>query len=153
MFRSDVANKRFYSNHPFVGDRYGDFHLPKTWTAEATRKLHITQDRGLILEIDVRRFEPPPTDDLDPAALEATDGRPIYAIPWAIPNPDSELHKLQFKVFGAVEQYLDVVLDDSDRVIWDVYHSAYRLSVFPVPVKSPLQSYDLHTANCHRIRC
>jgi hypothetical protein len=112
-----------------IGPKYGDFHIPKTWANDATKFLEVTQDRGSIWRLEVRQFVPP-------AGGSALDlkGRPMYFVPWAIADPESAVKALNQYIDESVGFYLDTLLDDSNHLVWDIFHSAIRLSVFPTPV-------------------
>jgi hypothetical protein len=131
LFRTSIANYDFYRHHHMVGKTYGDFHIAKLWTGQPTKILEFTQDRGPICKMEVREFFPPDEHALD------TRGNPIYAVPWAIADPDALTRSLNEYLDESMGCYLDEILDDSDRLVWNVFHSALRLSLFPEPVSKP----------------
>ena len=64
----------------------------------------------------------------------------MYCIPWAIADPDAAVETINAYIDQSVGSYLDAMLDDTDSLVWDVFHVAFRLSVFPMPVSIPLTS-------------
>ncbi len=129
LYRTDLNAFTFYQTHPLVGANYGDFHIPKTWVGATTKLLDITQDRGAFCRLEAREFLPP----VEEGALDIK-GRPMYHIPWAIENPEAAVKAFNKYIDESLGAYLDEILDDTDHLVWDVFHSAMRLSVFPSPV-------------------
>ena len=114
-----------------VGKKYGDFHLENFWTISEPRILDITQDRAAICRFEVREFITP---------IEITlgvKGRPIYAVPWAIVDAGSALESLNTYLDESIGSYHHTILDYSDPIIWNVFHVAFRLTLFPEPVIQP----------------
>jgi hypothetical protein len=120
----------FYKRHPMVGRFYGDFHIAKEWIGSTTRFFDITQDRGTApLTLEVREFRPPNEEN----ALDLK-GRSMYYIPWALADAEGAVKAVDTFVDANVESYLDVLLDSSNRLVYDVFQSARRLSKYPTPV-------------------
>jgi hypothetical protein len=112
------------------GPTYGDFHIAKEWASTTTRFLDITQDRGSVpLTLEVREFKPPSEEN----ALDLK-GRSMYYIPWALTDAESATRAINAYADANIGPYLDALLDDSNHLVWDVFHAALRLSVFPTPV-------------------
>ena len=128
LFRTGLPFWAFYKNHPMVGKNYGDFHLEKSWTSSAPRVLEITQDRGTICRFEVREFLAPVEHTVD------VKERPMYAIPWAMVDAESAMESINTYLEESIGPYLDTILDDSDPVVWNIFHAALRLSLFPEPV-------------------
>jgi hypothetical protein len=61
-------------------------------------------------------------------------GRPMYAVPWAIADPDAVVAAMEEYIDQAIVLYMDEYLDNSDPLVWDIFQMAYRASVFPEPV-------------------
>ncbi|EPS36610.1 hypothetical protein H072_9850 [Dactylellina haptotyla CBS 200.50] len=113
-----------------VGPKYGNFHIPRNWTDTQEKTLYITQDRGTILTMRVREFTPPPG-----AHPVDTKGNSMYVVPWAMANVEEVKKSLQAYIDESVGPYLDALLDDTDPIVWNVFHTAYRVSIFPEPNK------------------
>ncbi|KAB5551077.1 hypothetical protein GE09DRAFT_965280 [Coniochaeta sp. 2T2.1] len=128
LFRTGLDYMTFYKSHPMTGPRYGDFHIEKTWIDGPGRYLCLSQDRGSFLRIELRQFVPPN----DPTALDLK-GRSMYAANWAIADPDAVTEALNEFINNSLGYYLDSILDDTDGLVWDVFHAAIRSSVFPQP--------------------
>lgn len=139
----------FFQSHPMTGPRYGDFHLEKEWVDNRTYTLSLTQDFGAIYYLDVRQFKAPTESD----ALDLK-GRSIYKIPFAIHDVDETTSTVRSYLDKSVELYLDSILDDTDSLIFNVFHAALRLSVFPEPVRtrSPCHSPHINPHLKFRIR-
>ena len=135
LFRTGSWNDPFEADHPMVGKQYGDFYLPRQWVSPNTKVLNITQHRGLVVSIVVREFMPPDEYVTDDKGLWNGIGRSVYAIPWAVEDPEVELQKLHKLVDNSVGQYLESFLDDTDPLIWNVYREALRLSQLSHPVR------------------
>jgi hypothetical protein len=120
----------FYKKHPLAGPKYGDFHLQKQWTEAPIRVLCLGQDRGVMLQLELREFIPPAGDN-----DQDLKGRSMYAVPWAIANVDDAVKAINAYVDESIGLYLDAILDDTDGLVWSVFHAAYRLSIFPEPVR------------------
>lgn len=138
LFRTGLPFWTFYKNHPMVGKKYGGFYLEKSWTSSTPRILEITQDRDAICRFEVREFVTPVEHTVD------VKERPIYAIPWAIVDAESAMESLNTYLDESVGPYLDTILDDSDPVVWNTFHAAFRLSFFPEPVSQPLMYNSNH---------
>lgn len=121
---------RFYKDHPMIGAHYGDFHIDKQWVDGPGRILCLGQDRGSFLKIELKQFVPP----RDPTALDLK-GRSMYAVNWAIANPDAVTEALNEFINDSLGLYLESILDGMDELVWDIFHVAIRSSVFPQPVR------------------
>ncbi|KAM0434005.1 hypothetical protein ACHAPT_003949 [Fusarium lateritium] len=111
-----------------VGPKYGDFHIERDWTGACEYQLYITQDCGSVCKLTVREFNPPD----EPQALDLKR-RPMYRNRFAIVNADQTTDSLNRFLDESIELYLDNLLDDGDRITFDVFHMALRLSHFPDP--------------------
>src|SRR5690606_23328672 len=80
--------------------------------------------------IEVREFVPP----AEAAGDVDLKGRPMYAVPWAIADPDAVVAAMDEYIDRAIVRYMEEYLDHSDPLVWNVFQMAYRSSVFPVPV-------------------
>ncbi|KAL1842470.1 hypothetical protein VTJ49DRAFT_5207 [Mycothermus thermophilus] len=129
LFRTGLDYMPFYRDHPMVGPKYGDFHLEREWTAAKPKVLCIGQVGSLHLQIEVREFVPPP----EAAADVDLKGRPMYAVPWAIADPDAVVVAMEEYINRPIVRYMDEYLDRSDPLVWNIFQMAYRASVFPVP--------------------
>jgi len=129
LFRTGLNYMEFYKAHPMFGPKYGDFHMEKQWIPGSGKFLCLSQDRGTFLRIELKQFVPPH----DPTALDLK-GRPMYAVNWAIPDPDAATEALNEFIDASLGCYLDAVLDGMDTLVMDVFHAAIRSSVFPHPV-------------------
>jgi hypothetical protein len=133
LFRTGLDYIPFYRRHPMVGPMYGDFHIAKQWVGPTTRILEITQDSGeSALKVEVREFYPP----ADENALDLK-GRSMYFIPWAISDPEKAVETINAYIDESIGSYIDATIDDTDGLVMDVFHAAYRLSIFPTPVCLP----------------
>ena len=131
LFRTGLDYMPFYRNHPMTGPAYGDFHLygEVQWTGAPSRFLSLGQLGGAHFEIELEEFTP--TSDLSDVDLK---GRPIFAVPWAISDPEAAVVAMNQYIDDNLGAYLETYLDDSDSLVWDIFHAAYRASVFPAPV-------------------
>ena len=111
------------------GPKYGDFHLDRQWTNDEVYSLFITQDRSTACHLRLRQFEPPH----EPDAVDLK-GRPMYHFPYALADADETTQAVNQYLDQSIESYLDAVLDDTDSLIHNVFHFAWRMSVFPEPV-------------------
>ncbi|KAL9110183.1 MAG: hypothetical protein Q9227_005243 [Pyrenula ochraceoflavens] len=128
LYRTGLDYMLFYRKHPMVGPEYGDFHIEKQWICDSTRFLDITQDRSpAVLTLELREFEPPEERDLD------LKGRSMYYNPWAIADPEKAVAAVNDFADQSVAAYLEALLDDTNSFVWDVFHAALRLSLFPEP--------------------
>jgi len=83
------------------------------------------------LKVELHEFIPPANSaDVD------LKGRPMYAVPWAIADPEVVVEAINNYIDRSITQYMYAYLDDCDGLIWDIFQAAYRASVFPVPVSS-----------------
>lgn len=112
-----------------VGPHYGDFHIEKQWIDGPGRILCLGQDRGNFLRIELKQFVPPH----DPTALDLKK-RSMYAVNWAIADPDAVTEALNEFIDNSLGCYLESILDGMDGLVWDIFHAAIRSSVFPQPV-------------------
>jgi hypothetical protein len=119
-----------------VGPTYGDFHISREWTSTKSKTLDIAQDSNVILKIKVREFVPL-NEEL---ASDDARGNKMYGIPWAIADPDEAAKSAREYVEQNMETYLEAVLDDSNHFVFDVFHWALRLTLFPQPVSWSLDT-------------
>lgn len=124
-----------------VGPTYGDFHIKRRWTQNETKVLEVAQDSNAILNLMVREFVPTAEELLS----DDTRGNKMYDIPWAIADPDEATEAMNLYIDRCTGVYLDFILDDSVHLVWDMFHWAMRLSVFPEPVR-------LHYFGCELFR-
>lgn len=113
------------------GSYYADFRVEKQWEDAPPRQLHLSQLGSDALELKLRKFVPPRDDR---ALATDFEGRPMYATPWAIVDPDVALNAINKYVDASLGQHPPAMLDDSDRVVWDVFILACRSYIFPSPV-------------------
>jgi hypothetical protein len=113
-----------------VGLTYGDFHISRRWAGTETRVLEVAQDSNVILPLKIRQFVP----SSEELVSVDTRGNKMYAIPWAIANPDEATKFVNEYIERTKEAYMETLLDDSNRFVWDVFHWALRLTMFPQPV-------------------
>lgn len=129
LFRTGLDYMPFYKSHPMTGPSYGDFHIAKDWAGATTRSLSITQDRSsVVLTLEVREFHPPYDEN-----ARDLKGRSMYSIPWAIVDPDVAVETINTYIDNSIASYLDAILDDTDSLVMNVFHIAFRLSIFPTP--------------------
>jgi hypothetical protein len=88
--------------------------------------LEITQDMGSVCRLEVRQFDPP-------VEIDAVDlkGRSMYSVPWAIADGDRATIAINKFLDECKVLYLNSLLDDSDELVWDVFHSAIRIAYMP----------------------
>ncbi|KAK4238377.1 hypothetical protein C8A03DRAFT_43887 [Achaetomium macrosporum] len=128
LFRTGLDYMPFYRDHLMVGPHYGDFHLERQWLDVASKFLCLGQIGTLHFKVELKRFVPPPhSRDLD------LKGRPMYAVPWAIADPEAVVEAITEYIDRATRAYLAAYLDDTDALVWNIFEVAYRASVFPVP--------------------
>ncbi|KAK4155269.1 hypothetical protein C8A00DRAFT_13670 [Chaetomidium leptoderma] len=128
LFRTGLAYMPFYRTHPMDGPHYGDFHLERQWTNTPSKFLCLGQVGSMHIKVELREFAPPAnTRDLD------LKGRPMYAVPWAVTDPDAVVEAITEYIDRAITQYMADYLDDTDPIVWDIFQAAYRASVFPLP--------------------
>jgi hypothetical protein len=79
----------------------------------------------------------------------------MYAVPWAIADPDAVVEAITEYIDQAITRYMTAYLDDTDPLVWNIFQAAYRASVFPVPVSlTAAFGVGLGLANhCARTRC
>ena len=112
-----------------IGPEYGDFHIPKVWVNDTIKYLEVTQDRGSVWRLKVRQFVPPVGD----GAVDLK-GRPMYFVPWAIPDAAQAVEALNQYIDKSIVSYVDTILHDSNHLVLDIFHSALRLSRSRTPV-------------------
>jgi hypothetical protein len=128
LFRTGLDYMPFYRAHPMVGPQYGDFHLERQWTDAPSKILCLGQVGSMHIKVELREFVPPAnTRDVD------LKGRPMYAVPWAIADPDAVVEAFTEYIDRSVTQYMAAYLDDTDPLVWNIFQAAYRASVFPLP--------------------
>ncbi|KAK4455198.1 hypothetical protein QBC34DRAFT_445463 [Podospora aff. communis PSN243] len=129
LFRTGLDYMPFYRAHPMIGPNHGDFHLERQWTNSPSKLLCLGQLQGpMSFQVELREFVPPANStDVD------LKGRPMYAVPWAIADPDAVVQAMNEYIDRGVTQYLYECLDDTNALVWDIFQQAYRASVFPVP--------------------
>ncbi|KAK0634456.1 hypothetical protein B0T17DRAFT_586269 [Bombardia bombarda] len=128
LFRTSLDYMSFYKSHPMIGPHYGDFHLERYWTGAPSKTLCLGQLGAMNFKVELQEFIPPPDSvDLD------LKGRPMYAVPWAIADPDAVVLAISDYIDRSITQYIYSYLDDTDSLVWDIFQAAYRASVFPTP--------------------
>ncbi|KAK3312017.1 hypothetical protein B0H66DRAFT_486618 [Apodospora peruviana] len=127
LFRTGLDYMPFYKSHPMIGPHYGDFHLERYWTGAPSKTLCLGQLGALNFKVELQEFVPPATSDVD------LKGRSMYAVPWAIADPDAVVSAINDYIDRGMTQYLYGYLDDTDTLVWDIFQAAYRASVFPTP--------------------
>jgi hypothetical protein len=154
LFRTGLGYMAFYRAHPMVGPFYGDFHLQRRWTDAQPKVLCLGQVGAMHLKVELREFVPP-------AGAAAADvdlkGRPMYAVPWAVADPDAVVEAMTEYIEKGVTRYMAAYLDDTDPLVWSIFQAAYRASVFPLPVSLRMSLLDLNLfvalADPRRTRC
>ncbi|KAK0644621.1 hypothetical protein B0T16DRAFT_332374 [Cercophora newfieldiana] len=142
LFRHAMYNSPFYLDHPLLGDRYGDFHLQKTWVSSRTKTLSALHHGGLRLEVEVRQYLPPGEEDAtDDRSMHGLAARPMYTIPWAVADADIETRNLGTVVDRYIESYVVNLLKPGDDLVWPVYQEALRL--MPVVKTDIIHQSDL----------
>ncbi|PMD19482.1 hypothetical protein NA56DRAFT_203203 [Hyaloscypha hepaticicola] len=131
LYRTAFQHFEFFRLHLMVGPTYGDFHIPREWVGTRTKTLEIAQDSNVILRLQIREFVP----SNEELVLDDARGNKMYSIPWAIANPDEAAKFANEYVDRNMDTYLETVLDDSNRFVFDVFHWALRLTIFPQPNK------------------
>jgi hypothetical protein len=149
LFRTSLDYMSFYKAHPLVGPQYGDFHIERRWTDAPPKVLCLGQVGSLHFKVELREFVPPGNSrDVD------LKGRPMYAVPWAVADPDAVVEAINEYIERAITRYMAAYLDDTDPLVWNIFQAAYRASVFPLPVrvvKSCRTFFRL--ADCDRMKC
>jgi len=134
LFRTGLDFVPFYKEHPLMGPHYGDFDLEKTWTPAPRKSLRISQDRGrdgddVEIEVELREFIAPANDrSVD------VKGRPMYCVPWAMADQESVVRAINAYIEQSLGFYIDLKLDVSDPLAFEVIRMARRTSVLDVPV-------------------
>jgi len=128
LFRTGLDYMAFYRTHPMIGSEYGDFHLERQWTNAPSKFLCLAQIGTMNFQVELKQFVPPANStDVD------LKGRPMYAFPWAISDPEPVVEAITTYIDRGVTRYMDAYLDDTDELVWGIFQAAYRASVFPVP--------------------
>ncbi|KAI5455754.1 hypothetical protein BGZ63DRAFT_137383 [Mariannaea sp. PMI_226] len=112
-----------------VGPKYGDFHIQRNWTQTNIKIINLAQDSNAVLHLAVREFVP----SYEELRSDDTRGNKMYSIPWAIADPEEATEEVKRYLDRCIEGYLDAILDDSNHLVWDIFHWAVRLSLFPQP--------------------
>lgn len=129
LFRTGLDYMPFYKSHPMIGPHHGDFHLERRWTDTPTKILRLGQLQApLSFQVELREFIPPASTDVD------LKGRPMYAVPWAVADPDAVVLAMNNYIDRGITHYMYEYLDDTNSLVWDIFQQAYRASIFPVPV-------------------
>lgn len=113
-----------------IGPKYGDFHVQRDWTPNPIIVLELAQDSNAILRLAVREFVP----SLEDLTSDDTRGNKMYSIPWAIADSEQATEAVNSYLDGCIGNYLDAILDDSNPLVWDIFHCALRLSLVSPPV-------------------
>ncbi|KAK5658454.1 hypothetical protein OQA88_1843 [Cercophora sp. LCS_1] len=128
LFRTGLDYMPFYKSHPMIGPHHGDFHLQRQWTDSPSKTLCLGQLQGpLSFQVELKEFVPPVSSDVD------LKGRPMYAVPWAVADPDAVVVAMNNYMDRGITQYMYEYLDDTNSLVWDIFQQAYRASVFPIP--------------------
>lgn len=127
------AKSDFEERHPLTGPRYGDFHLPKTWTGPTIKVLDVTQDRGVECHLEVRQFQSPADEHGTDTKGLAGKGRSMFAIPWALTDAEKGLKSINTFIDASIEKYVAAVIDQSEPLIWEVFQTALSLASPPQP--------------------
>ncbi|KAK4176190.1 hypothetical protein QBC36DRAFT_311330 [Triangularia setosa] len=128
LFRTGLDYMPFYRNHPMIGPNYGDFHLEREWVPGPSKYLCLGQIGSMSFKVELKQFVPPANSgDLD------LKGRPMYAVPWAVADPEAVVQSINEYIDRGITRYMDAYLDDSDELVWGIFQAAYRASIFPIP--------------------
>ncbi|KAK4182650.1 hypothetical protein QBC35DRAFT_478880 [Podospora australis] len=128
LFRTGLDYMPFYREHPMIGPHYGDFHLHREWLDTPSKFLCLGQIGSMHFQVELKQFVPPANShDVD------LKGRSMYAVPWAIQDPDVVVEAMTSYIDRGITRYMDAYLDDTDELVWGIFQTAYRASVFPVP--------------------
>ncbi|KAK3989622.1 hypothetical protein QBC44DRAFT_241205 [Cladorrhinum sp. PSN332] len=128
LFRTALDYMAFYRAHPMIGSEYGDFHLERQWTDAPSKFLCLGQIGTMNFQVELKQFVPPANNsDVD------LKGRPMYAVPWAVADPEAVVEAITAYIDRGITRYMDAYLDDTDELVWGIFQAAYRASVFPVP--------------------
>ncbi|KXX76430.1 hypothetical protein MMYC01_200182 [Madurella mycetomatis] len=128
LFRTGLDYMPFYKTHPMVGPHYGDFHLERQWIDGPSKFLCLGQVGSMHFQVELKQFVPPANSgDVD------LKGRPMYAVPWAIADPDAVVKDISEYIDRGMTRYMSAYLDDTDELVWNIFQAAYRASVFPLP--------------------
>ncbi|OIW22522.1 hypothetical protein CONLIGDRAFT_650532 [Coniochaeta ligniaria NRRL 30616] len=115
-----------------VGHADWGFCYWRRWVG-TSRILHFSQLGTSHLQLELREFSPPNPTEAGGTEQELQDsnGQSIYSTPWAIRYPnDASLDIIKF-LSNSIEEYLDGLLDDSDKLVWDIFQVAYSSSISP----------------------
>ncbi|KAK4198103.1 hypothetical protein QBC40DRAFT_96107 [Triangularia verruculosa] len=128
LFRTGLDYMPFYRNHPMIGPNYGDFHLERQWVPGPSKYLCLGQIGSMSFTVELKQFVPPANSgDLD------LKGRPMYAVPWAVADPEAVVQSINEYIDRGITRYMDAYLDEYDELVWGIFQAAYRASIFPVP--------------------
>lgn len=128
LFRTGLTYMPFYNEHPMIGPHYGDFHLDRQWLDTPSKFLCLGQIGSMHFQVELKAFVPPAhSRDVD------LKGRSMYAVPWAVQNPDAVVEAMNSYMDRGVTRYMTAYLDETDDLVWGIFQAAYRASVFPVP--------------------
>jgi hypothetical protein len=105
-----------------VGLKYGDFHIQRNWTQSGTVILELAQDSNAVLRLAVGEFVPSPEE----LTSHDTRGNKMYSIPWAIADPEQATKAVNHYLDRCIGNHLDAILDDSNHLVWDIFHGALR---------------------------
>lgn len=131
LYRTAFQQYPFFREHLMVGPNYGDFHIQRRWTQNEIRVLELAQDSNVVLRLAVREFVP----SAEELKSDDTRGNKMYGIPWAIADPGEATKEVNLYINRCIGTYLGTILDDSNRLVWDMFHWAMRLALFPEPVR------------------
>jgi hypothetical protein len=94
--------------------------------------LDITQDRGTVLHLDARQFEPPEkhTTDLKGAGGK---GRHMFAVPW-IADAETELRSVSLFIDESINKYITAIIGKTNNTVWNVFQTAHSLASAPESV-------------------
>ncbi|KAK0744710.1 hypothetical protein B0T21DRAFT_344874 [Apiosordaria backusii] len=153
LFKYAIYNSRFYANYHLVGYRYVDFYIPKAWLPGVpTKILSVIHHGGLRLDITVRQFAPPHNHDksaTDDRSMYGAIARPMYAIPWAVADPDVESRNIGRLVDAYIKPYTFNLLKPEDDLVWPVYQEALRLVDITMGINLETQFHGAMPYQCH----
>jgi hypothetical protein len=134
LFRT-FNNVDYEAKYPLVGDRYGDFHSTKYWLSEETKIFEMSQGRGTVLRLKVREFEPPDEPVTDSKGVGGK-GRKLFAIPWALTDPDSGIRSILEFINASCKPYVEQIIHKDDELAFDVFQMALNKVQGPRPVSA-----------------